>query len=184
MPGTFMPPNLADKLCDLNALALAGGVNGRDVLNQGPSYPIDEILLGPYSRTWMAIDADASCIDRSRLLGLDPRIGLYHGSIAQMPSAWTERFDLILNFSTLDNIEPGLHAACLRETARVLRHGGQFLMTYANHQAISGKLVRSGDWVEYRFDPAEVAAALVANGLHVSWHDHAAARAAVCAVRR
>ncbi len=183
MPGQFMPPGLADKLIDLNALAKAGGVNGKDVLNQGPSFPIDEILLGPYAKSWKAIDYDASVIARSPLLGFLPSITFIHGTVASMPPEWTDAFDLVVNFSTLDNIEPGLHVQCLSETARVTRHNGLFLMTYGNNAFSSEKAIRSGNWIDYFFDTPEVEKLFQDAGFHVIAHDNTQRRSSILGKR-
>lgn len=182
-PGAFMPPGLSDKLTDLNALARAGGVNDKRVLNQGPSYPIDEILLGPYSKEWVAIDYDPEVIINGREIGLADRIKLVHGSIAEMPADWKGYFDLVLNFSTLDNIEPDLHAKCFAEVHRVLRPGGFFLMTYGNHRQLTPKIVRSGGWIEYHFDPEEVETCL-GREFVVRFHEVEQARAAILVEKR
>ena len=183
IPGQFMPPNIGDKIVDLNLLVRAGGVNGKRVLNQGPSFPIDEILLGPYAQSWTAVDSDLSIIKRSELLGLHPKINFVYDSIVKMPEEWSQSFDLVINFSTLDNIEPEFHSRCFAEIGRVLVSGGTFIMTYGNEATFPEKIVRSNNWIEYRFNEGEISEHCVQNKMKALWFDSSRDRASVIAMK-
>ena len=134
------PPPLSDKLADWHALAMVGGealTRDRDVLDVGPAFAVDAMLLSPYAKSYTVIDSQVAVLAQACRVGT--RIIARRGDITQRWPFDGASFDTIIDFSTFDDTADPVHCYC--EAARVLRPSGVLLTSYAN--AIIPEAVRA-----------------------------------------
>lgn len=173
----LIPPYLSDKLADLQLLAVAGGqqlIQGKTVLEFGPSYGVELYYLAPITQIYVVVDTAPDVIEHVR-----PIIDLHnsrkmcatlleHNLQKPLPfrDATVEMgYDVVLDFGTIDNVLATPAALPYEEAIRVLKPGGTFITSYANFDYFKDRKSPSGD--EYRFAPAELAALFLKLGCDV-----------------
>ena len=124
------PPPLSDKLADWSALAAFGGevfYAGKDVLDVGPAYGLDAMMMAPKARRYVVADSDEYVLEHVRALHTGANTVCFD---ATRPWPLVETFNTVLDFSTFDDTSDPL--ACYREAFRVLRPGGCLISSFAN----------------------------------------------------
>jgi SAM-dependent methyltransferase len=178
-PSWVGPSTLSDKLVDWQALAAAGGeslIRDKDVLDVGPAWGVDAYLFAPSARSWTVVDGVEAVLGHVTLAC--PSVHALHLDLRHDWPFGDEKFGLVLDFSTIDDVGHAEH--CYRECARVLRHGGTLLTTYANALHPS---VQQGPYAGLATHPDVMRTMLDGSGLHVVGSNDDGARAAMWARR-
>lgn len=159
------------------ALATYEVVHNKDVLNVGPDYPVDEVYLGAWAKSWTALDFTPATVDRleafrpalERLSGKPYRFVL--GDMRSMPFP-DKSFDVVLDLSSSDHVSEGRNRA-YSEFWRVLRPQGLLVLTYANINYFPGRPADGiGDYgFEHLFTPEEIKAEMDLAGFEILNHD-------------
>jgi SAM-dependent methyltransferase len=150
---------LSDKLADWQLFAVAGGeplLKDARVLNLGPGYGLEEFVLARHAKEWIALDSSLWVLERARVL--EPKILTRVTMLPELPADLGE-FDLVLDFSTLDDIAEPL--AGYRAVARLLRPGGRLVTTYANRRK-----------TQPGTEPEDLAVAMASCGLDVLYRTY------------
>jgi SAM-dependent methyltransferase len=170
------PPPLSDKLIDWRVLAAMGGtpfMAGRLVLDLGPGFGLDALMFAGGARLYVALDTSAHVLAWVRRLA--PAACCVLADAQALPFR-AGAFDLVLDFSTIDNCTDPATAYC--EAADVLNGAGVFVTTYAN-----ALIVKAVDG-ESPCEPAWLAQLLADNGLRLRYRSNEdGARAAMVAQR-
>jgi ubiquinone/menaquinone biosynthesis C-methylase UbiE len=112
---------------------------GSDVLDMGVGTGRTVPGLLERSRRYVGIDYAPMMIERGR--ELFPGVDLRVASAADLGDFADASFDAVLFIANgLDSMSPELHAACLRESARVLRPGGSFLISRHNARGVASSI--------------------------------------------
>ena len=122
IPNPDCTPSLADKIADWTALEKAGGeavIRGRDVLDIGPWFAIDALLLAGKSRRYVTVDRAADILALVRRVV--PYVETVQADASDLPLE-NYSFDVVLDFSTFDDTDDPL--TCYSEAVRVLRMRG------------------------------------------------------------
>jgi SAM-dependent methyltransferase len=161
------------------ALLEQAGPDGRDILNVGCFFPLDEIRYAHRVNSWTATDFGETTIriaEESARKHLAPDI---FGRLRFMPADGRalpfpeESFDIAVSFSTIDHIvAPEDRQRFLNELARVVRRGGHVVVTAPNRWS-RGYAKRAGsaddneapDFFEHCFSPMELKRMLLRAGL-------------------
>jgi SAM-dependent methyltransferase len=170
------PPPLSDKLIDWRVLAAVGGtpfMAGRRVLELGPGFGLDALMFAGGAGLYVALDASAHVLAWVRRLA--PAARCVRADVRALPFR-PGAFDLVLDFSTIDNCADPAMAYC--EAADTLNGAGVFVTTYAN-----ALIVKAVDG-EAPCEPAWLAQLLADNGLRLRYRsDEDGPRAAMAAQR-
>jgi SAM-dependent methyltransferase len=134
------------------------------VLNIGCFYPKDETTFAPLAKKWISIDFSPEVIDRCKQLNItNVDFLLMDARAMEFP---TESFDVVLDFSTGDQIPENHYNQVLEEIYRVLQVGGLFVLTYANANYFNKK-EDFGDFGYSRFyTPEELKAKVTQLGFY------------------
>lgn len=125
-------PSLADKIADWTALEKAGGeavLRGRDVLDIGPWFAIDALLLAGKARRYVTVDCSEEILGWTRRVA--PYVETVRADAADLPLE-NYSFDVVLDFSTFDDTDDPL--ACYTEAVRVLRMRGLLVSRFDDAQ--------------------------------------------------
>lgn len=148
----------------------------KDVLNVGPDYPVDELYLGYWAKSWTAVDFTPAVVDKLQRLepvlrGLTNRpFRFVLGDMRELPFP-DQSFDVVLDFSASDHVQEGRSRA-YRGFARVLRPGGHLVLTYANwlHEPTLPQDTEGEYGFVHRFTPEEVEGEMRGAGLAILEH--------------
>jgi SAM-dependent methyltransferase len=155
------PMPLGDKLVDWGLLAIVGGESllvGKRVLNLGPGFALEETVWAARAGRWVSLDSDQSVL--ARVEWLAPAAERVRSFLPVIPLE-RESFDVVLDFSTLDNTPDPVQG--YREAATMLVPGGLLLSSYAN-AAAEGAVTTPSDTPLWPDDLAQV---LIRCGLDV-----------------
>ena len=125
-------PSLVDKIADWTALEKAGGeavLRGRDVLDIGPWFAIDALLLAGKARRYVTVDCSEEILGWTRRVV--PYVETVRADAADLPLE-NYSFDVVLDFSTFDDTDDPL--ACYSEAVRVLRMRGLLVSRFDDAQ--------------------------------------------------
>jgi SAM-dependent methyltransferase len=112
---------------------------GSDVLDMGVGTGRTVPGLLRRARHYVGIDYAPMMIERGR--ELFPDVDLRVASAADLSDFPDASFDVVLFIANgLDSMSPELHAACLRESHRVLRPGGSFLISRHNARGVASSI--------------------------------------------
>jgi SAM-dependent methyltransferase len=112
---------------------------GSDVLDMGVGTGRTVPGLRRRSRRYVGIDYAPMMIQRAH--ELFPDVDLRVASAADLSEFPDASFDVVLFIANgLDSMSPQLHAACLRESARVLRADGAFLISRHNARGVASSI--------------------------------------------
>jgi SAM-dependent methyltransferase len=171
------PPPLSDKLIDWRVLAAMGGtpfMAVRRVLELGPGFGLDALMFAGGARLYVVLDASAHVLAWVRRLAPAARCVL--ADVQALPFR-AGAFDLVLDFSTVDNCGEPMRA--YREVVHVLTGApgtGVLITTYANALKVG---MRDGEFPQ---EPEYLAHTFAAFGLRIRYRsDEDGARAAMAA---
>lgn len=128
----------------------------------GEGYGAD--LLASVARSVVALDYDQATITHVRRAY--PRVRAIRGNLVQLPLA-NAGVDVVASLQTIEHLWD--QEAFLAECARVLRPGGQLVVTTPNRITFSPGRVPLNPFHTRELSPAELAELLVAAGLRVDW---------------
>jgi SAM-dependent methyltransferase len=112
---------------------------GSDVLDMGVGTGRTVPGLRQRASRYVGIDYAPMMIERGR--ELFPDVDLRVLSAADLSDFADASFDVVLFIANgLDSMSPEAHAACLRESARVLRPGGTFLIARHNARGVASSV--------------------------------------------
>ncbi len=176
----FATTDLGYKCFDWRLLNVAPMIHGRDVLNCGCGFPLDEMALAPMTRRWVTVDFTPAVIDKCRALVPNLPVEWLLADFRALPLE-DEDFDTVLDFSSGDHVAER-REQMRAEAFRVLRPGGYYVVTYANRAFFQdGREDAYGDFgYEKRQSPEELLSELSAAGfLDVVCRDDSSARSGV-----
>ncbi len=111
---------------------LADRCAGRDVLEAGPGEGYGADLIADRARSVTGVDYDEQAVAHIR--AKYPRVQMHLGNLADLPLA-DDSVDVVVNFQVIEHLwDQGQFVA---ECARVLRPGGQLLMSTPNRITFS-----------------------------------------------
>lgn len=94
-------------------------------------------------------DLSADLLDRARARGTGPALRYHRGDMRRLPSAWSNRFDAVLNLFTSFGffVDPADDRRVLHEFARVLRPGGVLVWHGGSRDGVMARFLHR-DWWE------------------------------------
>ena len=101
------------------------------VLNIGCFYPADEIHFGGLTRHWTSIDFTPEVISRCKLMNVGSHVEFRLMDARRMEFR-DHSFDVVLDFSSGDQMPESHFNEVLLEVHRVLKTDGLFVITFAN----------------------------------------------------
>lgn len=104
----------------------------KHVLNIGCFYPGDEQQFSHLAMSWTSIDFSSEVIARCDALNI-PNVCFDLVDARQMSCYLDGEFDIVLDFSSGDQMPEEHYDETLGEIYRVLEVGGLFVVTYANY---------------------------------------------------
>lgn len=107
-------------------------IKDKSVLNIGCFFPGDEQTYGSLAKSWVSIDFSPDVIARCKFLNI-PNITFLLVDARKM-EFYNGQFNLVLDFSSGDQMPEEHYDETLREIYRVLQYGGLFVVTYANFE--------------------------------------------------
>ena len=128
------PTNLGDKFIDWNLLVEAGGQpHKKCVLELGHGIGTDALVMAASAAHWTSLDIDMEVLNwvKSFAPTIDPV--LWDLNTDKLPFE-SNAFDLVIDFSSLDDCRASWRIYL--EIARVLKHRGHFITTFANALAV------------------------------------------------
>jgi SAM-dependent methyltransferase len=161
-------------------------IRNKDVLNVGCAYPIDEIVLGLYAKSWVAIDFVPEVIQRNTL-----EFKYIHMNKVKMLcmdcrelKLEPQSFDVVLDFSSGDHVCRG-RELMRKEVYRVLRKGGLYIVMYPNRNYPGYENSDSCDkfGYEHHFTPEEIRAELEVAGFRITDTDVTNVRSLIIGVK-
>lgn len=106
-------------------------IRNKSVLNIGCFIPGDEITFSHLASHWDAIDFCAEVITRCRQLAIPT--ATFQVMDARAMSFPSETYDVVLDFSSGDQMPEEHYNEVLKEIYRVLKPDGKFIVTFANY---------------------------------------------------
>jgi SAM-dependent methyltransferase len=119
-------------------------IKGKAVLNIGCFYPGDELAFSHLAKSWVSIDFSQEVIDRCKALNISTA-SFWCEDARNMEWFYNNEFNLVLDFSSGDQMPEEHYDEALKEIYRVLEIGGLFIVTYANYDYFKLKEVH-GDF--------------------------------------
>lgn len=115
------------------------GVEGKEILNVGCSFPIDELYYARKIRRWTAVDVSRESLRKAESIlekelhpELAARFRFRYADACDLPFDDGD-FDLTLSMSTFDHLPtPEARQKAVDEMARTTRAGGHVIVTVAN----------------------------------------------------
>ncbi|MGE0679736.1 MAG: class I SAM-dependent methyltransferase [Candidatus Binatia bacterium] len=115
------------------------GVDNKDVLNIGCSFPIDELYYARKVRRWTAVDISPASLRAAQAIvanELHPQLAakftFQYGDACALPFA-NDTFDLTLSMSTFDHLpSAAMRQKAVDEMARTTKSEGYVIVTVAN----------------------------------------------------
>jgi SAM-dependent methyltransferase len=172
----FNVTDLGYKCFDWHLVGMAPMIHGRDVLNAGCGYPLDEVAMAPLARRWVAVDFTPEVIRRCLALVPGLAVEWLLADLRALPLP-DQSFDTVLDFSSGDHVATG-RDRMRAEAFRVLRPGGYYVVAYANRTFFEdGREDVPGDFgYEKRQLPEELISEVSAAGFEVIYRNEASAR--------
>lgn len=164
----FTPTDLYYKCFDWGLVGHAPMIHGKEVLNLGSHYPLDEVALGVFAKRWVAIDFTSALLVWLKTAWTFPHpIEFQYADMRDLPFDDGE-FDTVLDFSSSDHVSEGRDRV-RSEAYRVLRPGGHHVVSYANRAFFpDGRRDAPGDFgYECRLLPDELVAEVTAAGFEI-----------------
>ncbi len=178
----FAPTDLYYKCSDWYLVGRAPMIHGKEVLNCGCHYPLDEVALGVFAKRWVAIDFTPALLVwlRTQWKFAHP-IEFVEADMRALPFADGE-FDTVLDFSSSDHVSYG-RDKIQSEAFRVLRPGGYHVVSYANRNFYQdGRRDAPGDFgYECRLLPEEMLAEVTGAGFEILFSSTGDARSGLVA---
>lgn len=134
------------------------------VLNIGCFCPDDELAFSHLASRWDAIDFCKSVIDRCKQLGLTT--ANFYEMDARSMSFSPDSYDIVLDFSSGDQMPEEHYDEVLKEVHRVLKPGGVFIVTFANFEYFQVAETFSGGYARV-YSAAELIAKIQPLGFHL-----------------
>ncbi|MBD0322850.1 MAG: class I SAM-dependent methyltransferase [Aldersonia sp.] len=112
--------------------ALSPRCTGSDVLEAGAGEGYGADMIADVARRVIGLDYDISAVEHIR--ARYPRVEMLHGNLAELPLP-DASVDVVVNFQVIEHLWDQLQF--LRECTRVLRPGGELLITTPNRITFS-----------------------------------------------
>lgn len=160
--------NSAEKLFDSSLVSTYNMVSDKVVLNLGCYYPVDELILGPLSKLWIAIDFCPEVIEHCKEVCTVPQVNFQLADMRTLPFE-NETFDTVFDFSSGDHVTLEDYDKVLKQVWKVLKPYGIFLVTYSNIDFYADGLAEYTDYHGYerRIKPDDLAVLLMENGFKI-----------------
>lgn len=145
--------------------------SGKDILNVGCSFPVDELHYARKVRRWTSVDisheslrAAAAIVNRELHPALASKFSFQYGDASALPFP-DGSFDMSVCMSTIDHLPtPEARQRAVNEMARTTRPGGHVIVTVPNrwclpYRAGIRKMTRDGTLhygFVYLFSPVEL----------------------------
>ncbi|EOM76297.1 3-demethylubiquinone-9 3-O-methyltransferase [Rhodococcus rhodnii LMG 5362] len=142
---------------------LATRCAGRVVLEAGPGEGYGADMIANHAAEVVGVDYDESAVDHIRRRY--PRVSMVHGNLAALPMD-DESIDTVVNFQVIEHLWD--QAQFLRECHRVLRDGGELLVSTPNRITFSpGRDIPLNPFHTRELDARELAELLTEAGFRV-----------------
>nr|WP_068279368.1 class I SAM-dependent methyltransferase [Aldersonia kunmingensis] len=144
--------------------ALLSHCAGRDVLEAGAGEGYGADMIADVANKVIGLDYDISAVEHIR--ARYPRVEMLHGNLAELPLP-DEAVDVVVNFQVIEHLWDQLQF--LQECRRVLRPGGQLLISTPNRITFSpGRDTPLNPFHTRELNAAEMTELLEAAGLTVA----------------
>jgi SAM-dependent methyltransferase len=112
-------------------------VQNKDVLDVACGEGYGSFLLSETAHRVVGLDISTDAIDHASAAYVQPNLEFKAGDAARIPISGTAHFDLIVSFETIEHLTAECQAAFLGEVVRLLKRGGQFIVSTPNKSQYS-----------------------------------------------